>query len=375
MITELLLRNFKCFEDRRFPVRPLTILAGANGTGKSTLLQALLLLRQSHQQGLLPQKGLALNGDLVHVGSAQDALFEGAREERIVFGIELADGGGASWTFAYKTGADVLSVSDRSGSEKIYAASLFGHDFIYLSAERLGPQAAFDMADDAVRNRRQLGSRGEYTAHFLSVYGNEVVSSEVLMHAEAASANLRSQVEAWLGEVSPGVRLSVRPVRDMDLVQLQYSFVEGADVSNAYRPTNVGFGLTYTLPIVVGALAARPGALLLIENPEAHLHPRGQVRIADLLARAAKAGVQVLIETHSDHILNGIRLAVYEDRLTARDVQLHFFERRIAAKRAYYGIVSPEMDADGRIDPWPEGFFDEWDRALEALLTPRTEPA
>jgi predicted ATPase len=179
------------------------------------------------------------------------------------------------------------------------------------------------------------------------------------------------QVEAWLGTVSPGVRLHITPYRSMDSVNVQYSFIAGRDVSNRYRSTNVGFGLTYTLPVLVATLASRANSLLLIENPEAHLHPRGQICLARLLALAAQHGVQVLVETHSDHILNGVRLAVYERAVDHSKVQLHFFERSVSGDQTKHTVVSPELDANARIDAWPQGFFDEWDRSLDALLAPR----
>ena len=97
--------------------------------------------------------------------------------------------------------------------------------------------------------------------------------------------------------------------------------------SNKYRATNVGFGLSYVFPVIVAALAARAGDLLIIENPEAHIHPKGQMRLGQLLSLAAASGVQVVIETHSDHVLNGIRLAVHERKISHEIVRLHFFER------------------------------------------------
>lgn len=92
MIARLSLRNFKCFSDQSLQFKPLTLLTGLNGTGKSSVLQALLLLRQSYQQGLLAEKGLALNGDLAHIGTARDALFEGAEEDIIGFRLTLVVG-------------------------------------------------------------------------------------------------------------------------------------------------------------------------------------------------------------------------------------------------------------------------------------------
>ena len=87
MITSLHLLNFKPFSNQLLAFKKLTLFSGLNSTGKSSVMQSLLLLRQSYQQGLLPEKGLALNGDFVNIGTAQDALFEGAKEDFIGFNI------------------------------------------------------------------------------------------------------------------------------------------------------------------------------------------------------------------------------------------------------------------------------------------------
>lgn len=83
MIRSIRLQNYKCFEDQLLEFNALTLLSGLNGTGKSSVVQSLLLLRQSFQQNLLRITGLALNGDLIHIGTAKDALFEGAKEDVI----------------------------------------------------------------------------------------------------------------------------------------------------------------------------------------------------------------------------------------------------------------------------------------------------
>lgn len=169
-----------------------------------------------------------------------------------------------------------------------------------------------------------------------------------------------------MGEVSPGTRLEIKSNPDMDLVSFQYSY----GLSNPYRATNVGFGITYTLPIIVAVLASEPDTLVIVENPEAHLHPRGQAKMGELLAIAASCGVQVVIETHSDHVLNGIRLAVHGGKLKPDDVQLHYFQRQEKQGQAYTKVISPRINRSGRIDKWPDGFFDEWDKSLEVLLEP-----
>ncbi len=190
-------------------------------------------------------------------------------------------------------------------------------------------------------------------------------------HNKAASELLNDQVEAWLGEVSPGVRIQADPHRALDAVQLGFAFDGPHGGTRAYRPMNVGFGLTYALSVVIAALSARPGSLLIVENPEAHLHPRGQVKVTELLVRAAAAGVQVIVETHSDHVLNGLRIAVHGGVLAPECAVIHYFERRRTEERIYHALTSPKIDSDGRIDPWPQGFFDEMELSLDRLLQPR----
>jgi predicted ATPase len=132
----------------------------------------------------------------------------------------------------------------------------------------------------------------------------------------------------------------------------------------------VGFGITYVLPVLVAVLSSSPGSIVLVENPEAHLHPRGQVQVGELLARAANAGVQVIVETHSDHVLNGIRGAVHSGIIDPKSLAIHYFSRIEVEGRVHSIVESPVIDKDGRFDRWPEGFFDEWDKSLERLLEP-----
>jgi predicted ATPase len=352
------------------------LLTGLNGAGKSSAIQALLVLRQSSEQGLLDQGRLALNGDLVQIGTASDALYGYAEDEQIAFEL-VTDGVSREWVFNYDKRADVLkgvapppARLAMPSTDGTTSTGLFGDAFQYLCAERVGPRTAFSTSDFLVRERRQLGMRGELTAHFLATFGKERLAPGPLLRPEAASFDLLAQVETWLGFISPGTRLQVTAHRAMDAVQLGYQFVSGSDVTDVYRPTNVGFGLTYTLPILVAVLSARPGTLVIIENPEAHLHPRGQARMGELLALAASSGVQIILETHSDHVLNGVRVAVHDGKLSPDRVRIHFFERIDHADRAIHELTSPQMDRDGRIDCWPAGFFDEWDAALDQLLVP-----
>jgi predicted ATPase len=382
MITSLSLINFKPFKYQLLAFRPLTLLSGLNSTGKSSVLQALLLLRQSYQQELLTKTGLALNGELVNIGTAQDALFEGAsKADKISFELVLNDDKKGIWSFNYDQELDVLNRTSLPVSAEVYESNLFHDNFHYLQAERIGPRTFFQMSDFQVRQLGKLGISGEYAAQFLWLNQEKPIFNNRLSHPKVKllqrglddpkipSQLLIDQVEAWMGEISPGTKIRIEPKPDVDLISVKYFYGD----SNLYRATNVGFGISYTLPIIVAILASEPGTLILIENPEAHLHPKGQAKMGDLLALAASCGVQVVIETHSDHVLNGIRLAVHGGKLDPKDVQLHYFERKEKDGQAYTEVVSPHIDRNGRIDQWPEGFFDEWDKSLEALLGPAGE--
>jgi len=228
MIRSLRLKAFKCFEHQDVILRPLTLLAGLNSSGKSTIIQALLLLRQSYLENLLPNIGLTLNGKLVQLGTARDVLFEEADADEI--GFELSDDLPATinLTFEYREESNVLAlVSGSDAPNKIWATSLFRDEFQYLRAERVGPRTSFGMSDYEVRHHRQIGSGGEFAAHFLSLFGSEPIALQGLRHPSAASDALQSQVEAWMTEISPGVRISVRRYSEMDLMTFGVTYSLG----------------------------------------------------------------------------------------------------------------------------------------------------
>jgi predicted ATPase len=250
----------------------------------------------------------------------------------------------------------------------VYECNLFGKYFHYLEAERIGPRTYFTLSDSHVSKNLQLGKRGEYAAHFLEMFGRQNIPNTELYHKDESSTKLLDQVSAWMGEVSPGAQIELALHPSMDLVNLQYSFKAGRYLTNAYRTTNVGFGLTYTLPILIAVLSAPSGGLVIVENPEAHLHPKGQFRLGEFFSLAAGAGIQIVIETHSDHILNGVRVAVHNRKLDAEKVRLHFFEQREDDDKTFSEVVSPTIDEKGRIDYWPDDFFDQWEKSLAELV-------
>ena len=370
MIKSLHIENFKCFENQRFELGNLTLLTGLNGTGKSSVIQSLLLLRQSYQHRFLQDGGLLLNGDLIQLGTAQDIFFEKATNDEFGFCLGFNEQIQVEWRFGYnKQQADVGRQISKKVSDRVYDTSLFSDNFHYLPADRIGPQTVFETSDHSVRERQQLGTKGEYAPYFLYAFGAREITAGALVHpTKTAETNLKNQVEAWMGEISPGIRINLENYPSIDRINLQYNFGIGSYPTNSYRSTNVGFGITYTLPILLALLASRKDTLVLLENPEAHLHPQGQFKLGELMARAASCGIQLIVESHSDHILNSIRVAVRQKIIAPDKVRLYYLSRPADTDQLSSKVDSPRVDEDGRIDEWPEGFFDEWEKGLEQLF-------
>lgn len=118
---------------------------------------------------------------------------------------------------------------------------------------------------------------------------------------------------------------------------------------------DVGLGVSQTLPVVVALLAAKPGQMVYIEQPEIHLHPKAQVAMAKLLANAASRGVRVVVETHSSLLLTGVQTLVASGDLDPKKVVLHWFQRNDEGQTA---ITSSDVDEAGRFGDWPVDFAD-----------------
>jgi predicted ATPase len=369
MLSKMRLQNFKCFEDEEINLTPFNLLTGLNGMGKSTVIQAFLLLRQNYDLKLL-ENGIALNGELIQIGNSKDLLYQYFTSREIGIHITTDNNETASWKWNAETNMDYLPVKkeDIQINKAIFNQSLFNENFHYLHAERIGPRVYFETSTHKVMNQNQLGIRGEFAINYLSLFQNDPIPLKQLKHPNTEGLTLYEQINAWLGEIRPGTRISVSSNLDMSLLGLSYQFIGGLDVGNKFRPTNVGFGISYLLPVLVAVLSSRPGSLILIENPEAHLHPKGQVQIGRLLAMAAANGVQIILETHSDHILNGARVAVKEKIIRKEQTNILFFTGDIVEDTFKHYILNPIIDDKGRIDYWPEGFFDEWEKQLINLM-------
>lgn len=365
MIENIQLRNFKCFLDQEVSAGPLTIFSGLNGSGKSSVIQSLLLLRQTYLASPQGPSRLVSAGRLVDLGGFSDVLNESADADEIRFVIK-----GSKFSIESNFTEDSGNIIGASEANNALFSRLDSPGklsrFQYLHAERYGPRKTQPISPYE-EDEYFLGSHGEYTIDALNALQKQIVVSEKdPRYLKADTEQLGDQLEAWLTQISPGVRLAgLERVDQADLLVSGFSFGEEGELrSRPFRPTNVGFGLSYILPVLVALLASEDGALVIVENPEAHLHPSGQTMLGELCARAAAAGVQVILETHSDHVLDGARVAVKEGILAPQNACISYFERRYTNAT----IKTPTIDAKGRLSEWPSGFFDEHRRNAARII-------
>jgi predicted ATPase len=370
MLTRLDLKYFKCFELLHLPLAHLTLLSGTNASGKSSILQALVLIHQTmleHEWS----KRLMLNGDSIKLGTVSDVVDK--INGRTTFEIGVIDNEQKYlWAFdgersEMSMAVDSVSVDQVSNkqpdllrfllppnvSDKSSLANRL-RGLTYITAERIGPREVYPLEDRQIAS--VVGPAGEHAVSVLHWGRDESVLPELVM--QGVINKRLHQVEARMRMFFPGCGLEVQQVSQVNAVTLG---LRTSDATDFHRPINVGFGLTQVLPIVIAALSAAKEDILLIENPEVHLHPAGQALMGQFLAEVASAGVQVIVETHSDHVLNGIRRFVKSGQILPEQLAIHFF-RPNSSDMAQ--VVSPQIDATGNIDTWPDGFFDQFDKDM-----------
>lgn len=373
MITRVSVKNFKAFKEADINLTSLNLFTGLNGMGKSTFIQSLLLLRQSDSNFIPEIRGLVLKGGdsgIVDLGKGKDVYCIHSEEDIIKFEIDVNYKLFLDLAFDYIAESDVLPLNKnyKHSYNNPGLVSLFTNRFTYLKADRIGPEHIYKANLAAVKQDRFFGYKGENVPLFIALNKFESVKLKSVLHKEAKAPNIISNIDAWLNEITPGSHVISTYFTELDIVKIGYQFENGSDLTPEFSPVNVGFGFTYLLPVLTAILSSEKGDLLIIENPESHLHPQGQAKIGELLARAASDGVQIIIESHSDHLLNGIRVAVKNKLITKDEVSIFYFHRDQNESFHVSEILHPEIDENGRLSQKPVGFFDEYSKQLDNLL-------
>ncbi len=366
MITEIAVKNFKSLKNITVQTRDLNLLMGLNGMGKSSFIQTLLLLMQSDK---LEERVLDLKGLLVDIGQGKDAFYQFALDEFIEFHFGFDNQVFYNWKFEYQSDKEKLTATkDGHTKTQMEFFRTSTKKFQYISAERIGPQDIYDASSVVVADKKQLGLQGEFAAYYINHFGSTYEVKKELQHRDAISTKLNTQINAWMHEISPGVSINTKYIPEVNKVILDYQFEYGNQKTNSFRPKNVGFGISYVLPIVLALLTAEQGRIIVIENPESHIHPRGQAELGKLISLAASIGAQLFVETHSDHILNGIRVAVKEQHIDKEKVNIMYFEKATTDKEQFTKITQIKVDKNGTLSEEPDGFLDEWGNQLLKLL-------
>ncbi len=405
-ITELSVDGFKSIDSKQsIEIRPLTILAGANSSGKSSMMQPLLLLKQTLEAGFDPGP-LLLNGPHVKFTKLDQLISARTREKKDVqigFGIHFEDNIFFKVIFGRNQNKELLVSSNEiylknghrilvNGSPVDFPNYYDGIDInhkIYREREfNIGPIRSFILGPSLNKpgpkqtvefhefNTKNIETSLTNVIHIPGLRGNPSRNYPVAAVNGRFSGTfepyIASIIASWKTNDPVAICQLARDLKEMELtsgveaVRLDDSQMEikvprllesnTGSAQDWVSIADVGFGVSQTLPVAVALLAARPGQLVYIEQPELHLHPKAQHAMAGLLARAAKRGVRVVIETHSSILLLGIQNLVAREMLDPELVKLHWFQRDSSTGSTR--ISSADLDHSGAFGEWPEDFDD-----------------
>jgi predicted ATPase len=412
-LTAIELAGFKSAMDPvRVNFRDITILAGANSTGKSTIMQPLLLIKQTIEKPFDPG-ALAIDGPLVRFTNADQFFSHGTSNDTERKFTVAFENGTAKVKFTYgrsaASGIDLMEMcvrrdhkeyswrngqklkeSDeviaeflgRTGLSKRDLAGILSEMELRVARDRVLLVARFAYRDASgsaapfgsiaspanavaaeVRNLIYLpGLRGNPERHYAISAGgpqypgnfNDYVASIIHLWGTTADIRLKS-LENNLKLLGLTRRITTRAVDDTR-VEVRVGRLPAPARGGARDMVNiadVGFGVSQTLPVLVALLAATRNQMVFVEQPELHLHPRAQVALADILIQAADQGVRLVIETHSGLLILALQAAIAEGRITPDRVSLNWFTRDGTGQTH---VAEAKIEEDGSYGDWPEDF-------------------
>ena len=401
-ITKIAVKGFKSIaEEREIDIRPLTILAGANSSGKSSIMQPLLLLKQTLEAPYDPGP-LLLDGPNVQFTLAEQflsTLTDGKRADSFQVRIETRNSNffhAVSTTFRKgkggieivqmtkeKLGADrtlsakpltlypemspekIKLLDDQDPEFKNYDVVKRSRCFLYLGSQDGNRfyEVTYGFGADIFDSIHLPGLRGNPERSYkLISTGSQYpgtfehyVASIIHEWQETKDERLETLVDA-LHTLGLTGQVGTQKIGDVG-IELQVGRLrhDSSSETDMVNIADVGFGVSQVLPVLVAVIAAEPGRLVYLEQPELHLHPRAQVALALVLADAAKRGVRLVVETHSSLLLLGVQMLVAEGDLSPELVKLHWFSRN---KDGITEVTSAELDEVGAYGDWPEDFDD-----------------
>lgn len=357
----ILIENFKGFQGlNQIPVAPLTVLVGSNNAGKSSVLQSLLLLHKA--AGANVGESVWLNDDAsdTWLGTIDDVINIQSPEDKFSIGLSDEDTG-ASLVIDFGRNEDVVTAANVScitkGEADLVPSEMNGIEFYFLTCERIGPRLSAGLGN---MDYPSVGCHGENCAQILCDSDTRIKVDPSRVFRDERNLNLLPQVNAWMNFIFPGVILK----KPNNYNNLAPSIKAEDRHAEAFLPTNMGFGISYSLPIVVSCLIARSGKLVAVQNPEAHLHPDAQTRMGQFLAHASGFGFTLIVETHSDHLLEGMQIYYANHPELKGNAIVNSFELSESG--------APMVDLIGfredlQFDKMPKGFMDRTIRNYNLL--------
>ncbi|AUT40323.1 MULTISPECIES: AAA family ATPase [Aeromonas] len=366
MINHIKINNFKSFSSESINFGKITLLTGLNSSGKSTVITSLLLPMQ------MDDNVLNMNSDYFQLGTFGDILHQWANTDELK--IEYSTSEGDSFLlFKYNS---VLENESQITCDASSNLNLITYpNIVYISAQRIVPTLYYERSNITSKNNTS-DIHGSNSISLLAAKKNNQIENKLMLHNEAdkytsGKLSLISNINAWMNKISPGVTLNAETLFRAGISTLEFGY-KNESIMRPVSCVNVGFGLTHVLPIILNGLLTKPGDIFIVENPEAHLHPAGQTHMGLFLSKLASSGVQVIIETHSDHIFNGIRLSIKDKILSHDDAKFIFFDKRSEGEGSTLNIQSKMHEVlvsdSGKLISAPVGFFDEWEESLYKLL-------
>ena len=401
-ITKIAVKGFKSIaEECEIDIRRLTILAGANSSGKSSIMQPLLMLKQTLEAPYDPG-ALLIHGPNVQFTQAEQFLSVSTdRGTADHFQVQIEIIGNNSVKTTFRKGLEGIEIVEMTNREKSAGDPPVFPEHLTLYPEMppeeikvLTKQYKLLNAADGIRVKRsrcflRFVSQNSYiifdmTANLESSILNSIhlpglrcnpertykLSSTGPQYPGTFENYVASIIHKWqetkdkrlmtLGNALHTLGLTgkvgTQKISDVGIeIKVGRSQHDGAENTDMVSIADVGFGLSQVLPVLTALIVAEPGQLVYLEQPELHLHPRAQVALAQVLADAAKRGVRVVAETHSSLLLLGVQTLVAEGDLSPELVKLHWFTRR---KDGVTEISSADLDEAGAYGEWPEDFAD-----------------
>lgn len=373
MLTQITLERFKCFNHLYMPLKPLTLIAGVNGAGKSSVIQALLMLVQSCKDKDYDwRNNVVINGDLTDLDNARFLIYNGAEADKGTVDITVENDDEQQISFVVtpkQTDRVAPCVTEGNLEEAKEKWSLFADSMVYLYADRDRPRGKYFAKTSRLDSR--LGDITANNAAFLlarEINNNKSIALEGLKRPEVKDASVLRNVSAWISYImGEAVEVTAKETEKDKEARFEYTITNKDGEGQVLSPLNMPFGHSYILPIVLAVLTAPKDSLIMIENPESHLHPSAQTRMGEFLSRAANEGIQIIIETHSDHLMNGIRIACRNKLITQEKIEMDLIGREMADSKEHTRF-HVKLNDDGTVASWIPGFFDEWEEALKAFI-------